>query len=173
LGLGNAGDGVLPRCPQAIGRDHCQKPGSFWRGSYPNHYGYSHPSSCDTEVRRSQNSNEDCRGEVVPSVGRNFDRCHPYTWEANHRHAYFLQMLAKDADKKSRNEYLWTAEELLREVVIQRRRVLGDSSPKSVHSFVLLRDILLMQGRSQDAEDLWAWCEHKLSCLEKANFASP
>jgi len=111
--------------------------------------------------------------KVVPSVGRNFDRCHPYTWEANHRHAYFLQMLAKDADKKSRNEYLWTAEELLREVVIQRRRVLGDSSPKSVHSFVLLRDILLMQGRSQDAEDLWAWCEHKLSCLEKANFASP
>lgn len=111
--------------------------------------------------------------KVCPSVGRNFPKSHPYTWEANHRHAFFLQMLAKDADENSRNKYLWTAEELLREVVIERHRVLGGSNPKSVHSFLLLKNILKLQGRPQDAANLWAWCQFKLSRLEKANFTNP
>lgn len=107
--------------------------------------------------------------EVCPSVRRNFPKNHPYTWEANHRHAFFLQMLAKDADEDARKKYLWTAEELLREVVIERHRVLGDSNPKSVHSFRLLKYILELQGRSNDAADLWAWCQHKLSLREDAD----
>lgn len=104
---------------------------------------------------------------VCPSVRKNFPRDHPYTWEANHRQAFFLQMLAKNADEKSRYEYLWYAEELLREVVIKRHRVLGDSNPKSGHSFHLLKNILEQQGKSRDAANLWAWCQYKLSLLEE------
>ncbi|KEF58966.1 uncharacterized protein A1O9_03809 [Exophiala aquamarina CBS 119918] len=117
----------------------------------------------DTEAARRIIVNDVC-----PSVRRNFPRDHPYTWEANHRQAIFLEMLAKDADENSRYEYLWTAEELLREVVIERHRVLGDSNPKSVHSFRLLKNILEQQGKSKDAANLWAWCQYKLSLRERA-----
>lgn len=106
--------------------------------------------------------------DVCPSVRRNFPRDHPYTWEANHRQAFFLQMLAKGADENSRYKYLWTAEELLREVVIERHRVLGDSNPKSAHSFHLLKNILEQQGKSKDAANLWAWCQYKLYLREGA-----
>jgi len=102
--------------------------------------------------------------DVCRSIRIIFPRDHPFTWEANHRQAIFLRKLADGtSDDNSRYEYLWTAEELLREVVVQRYRVLGDSNPKSGHSFHLLKAILEQQGKFKDAANLWKWCQYKVS----------
>lgn len=100
---------------------------------------------------------------VFPRVRRNFPENHPYTWEAKHRHAYFLFQLAKKENGARSRSHLQLGEQLLREVVRDRHRILGGSNPKSVQSFRLLRDILMEQGRDTEANSLWDWCKRELS----------
>ena len=100
---------------------------------------------------------------VLPRVRRNFVDSHPYVWEAKHRHAFFLFQLARKETGASKLGHLQLGEQLLREVVRDRYRVLGDANPKSRHSFELLQDILKAQGRTYEAEALSAWCERELS----------
>jgi hypothetical protein len=100
--------------------------------------------------------------DVMPRVRENFVEGHPYVWEAKHRHAFFLFQLAKNEEGSSRLAHLQLAEQLLREIVPARFRVLGDSNPKSQYSLQLLRDILIRQDRRPEAESLGQWCEREL-----------
>lgn len=109
---------------------------------------------------------------VLPRTRQSFPENHPYVWEAKHRHAFFLFQLARNESGTKRVNHLQVAEQLEREIVISRRRVLGVTNPKSIHSFQLLKDILKAQGRYRDAEDLWKWCERELS-VDRAEEPGP
>ncbi|KAI1618932.1 hypothetical protein EDD36DRAFT_45611 [Exophiala viscosa] len=98
---------------------------------------------------------------VIPRVRQNFPENHPYMWEAKHRHAFLLIQLAKRDPALNAKRKLQQAEQLLREVVVRRQRVLGASNPKSVHSFRMLTDVLKMQG-SDEADTLWQWCQNQM-----------
>ncbi|KIX93503.1 uncharacterized protein Z520_10681 [Fonsecaea multimorphosa CBS 102226] len=100
---------------------------------------------------------------VLPRVRKNFPEQHAYSWEAKHRHAFFLFQLAKRETGARKSIHLQLGEQLLREVVRNRHRILGESNPKSTHSFQLLRDILKAQGRMLDADTLSEWCERQQS----------
>lgn len=100
---------------------------------------------------------------TLPRVRQNFVDSHPYVWEAKHRHAFFLFQLARKESGPSKSTHLQLGEQLLREVVRDRYRVLGETNPKSEHSFYLLRDILKEQGRLPEANSLREWCERELS----------
>ncbi|OCT50880.1 hypothetical protein CLCR_08213 [Cladophialophora carrionii] len=100
---------------------------------------------------------------VLPRVRRNFVDSHPYVWEAKHRHAFFLFRLAEKETGLSKSVHLQLGEQVLREVVPERYRVLGEKNPKSEHSLQLLRDILKAQGKMYEAETLPEWCERELS----------
>ncbi|EXJ54912.1 uncharacterized protein A1O5_12823 [Cladophialophora psammophila CBS 110553] len=100
---------------------------------------------------------------VLPRVRKNFPEQHPYSWEAKHRHAFFLFQLAKKETGTRKSSHLLLGEQLLREVVRNRHRILGESNPKSTYSFQLLRDILKAQGRMLEADTLSEWCERQLS----------
>ncbi|KAH0831749.1 hypothetical protein AYO21_06272 [Fonsecaea monophora] len=100
---------------------------------------------------------------VLPRVRKNFPEQHAYSWEAKHRHAFFLFQLAKKETGARRSDHLQLGEQLLREVVRNRHRILGESNPKSTHSFQLLRDILKAQGRILEADTLSDWCEQQQS----------
>ena len=100
---------------------------------------------------------------VMPRVRANFVDSHPYVWEAKHRHAFFLFQLARKEFDASRLAHLQLAEQLLREIVPPRFRVLGDSNPKSTNSFDLLKDVLKEQGKVQEANTLSTWRERETS----------
>ncbi|KAJ9609397.1 hypothetical protein H2200_005724 [Cladophialophora chaetospira] len=100
---------------------------------------------------------------VMPRVRQNFAESHPYVWEAKHRQAYFLFQLARTEAGSSRLPRLQAGEQLLREVVPARYRVLGESNRKTKYSVQLLRDILKEQGRGYEAETLSEWCEREVS----------
>ncbi len=100
---------------------------------------------------------------VMPRVRDNFVESHPYVWEAKHRHAFFLFQLAKAEAGESRSPRLLAAEQLLREVVLARYRVLGESNRKTKHSLGLFRDILRAQGRVPEAQTLLDWCKREIS----------
>lgn len=100
---------------------------------------------------------------VFPRVRKNFPENHPYIWEAKHRHAFLLFQLAKKEPGSRGSSHLLLGEHLLREVVRDRHRILGDSNPKSAQSFRLLRDILLEQGKVAEAYSLWQWCQRELA----------
>lgn len=100
--------------------------------------------------------------EVFPRVRENFPEDHPYTWEAKHRHAFFLFQLADDEPGLTCKRRLQHGEQLLREVVRDRRRVLGEGNKKSIESFKLLKAILEKQGKPQQAKSLWKWCARQL-----------
>ncbi|OAP59800.1 hypothetical protein AYL99_04802 [Fonsecaea erecta] len=100
---------------------------------------------------------------VLPRVRKNFPEQHAYSWEAKHRHAFFLFQLAKKETGAKKSIHLQLGEQLLREVVRHRHRILGESNPKSTHSFQLLRDILKAQGRIFEADTLSEWCERQQS----------
>ncbi|KIX02184.1 uncharacterized protein Z518_08123 [Rhinocladiella mackenziei CBS 650.93] len=98
---------------------------------------------------------------VCPRVRKNFPEDHPYTWEAKHRQAFFLLQLAKkDRDNSAGRRWFQfqQAEQLLRQVVRDRHRILGESNPKSVQSFHLLWTVLQEQGKVDEANSLWEWC---------------
>ncbi|KIW16807.1 hypothetical protein PV08_03997 [Exophiala spinifera] len=100
--------------------------------------------------------------EVLPRLRQNFPEDHPYTWEAKHRHAYFLYQLAKYEPGLTGKRRLQHGEQILREVVRERRRVLGEGNVKSIKSFELLKTILEKQGKTHEASSLWQWCERQL-----------
>ncbi|KAK5206885.1 hypothetical protein LTR41_007418 [Exophiala xenobiotica] len=100
--------------------------------------------------------------EVFPRLRENFPEDHPYTWEAKHRHAYFLLQLAKADPGPTNRTRLQQGEQLLREVVRHRRRVLGEGNPKSIQSFALLKFILEKQDKVTEAKSLWWWCERQV-----------
>jgi hypothetical protein len=99
---------------------------------------------------------------VLPRIRRNFPESHPYVWEAKHRHAFFLFLLAQNESGTKRLNHLLLAQQLQREIVINRQRVLGETNPKSMHSFQLLKDILKAQGKYREAGSLWEWCGRQL-----------
>jgi hypothetical protein len=100
--------------------------------------------------------------EVFPRLRENFPEDHPYTWEAKHRHAYFLLQLAKEDPGPTSRRRLQQGEQLLREVVRHRRRVLGEGNPKSMQSFALLKTVLKKQDKVTEANSLWWWCERQV-----------
>ncbi|OQV01541.1 Clr5 domain-containing protein [Cladophialophora immunda] len=100
---------------------------------------------------------------VLPRVRKNFPDQHAYSWEAKHRHAFFLFQLAKKETGARKRSHLQLGEQLLREVVRNRHRILGESNPKSTHSFRLLRDILKAQDKMLEADTLSEWCEQQQS----------
>ncbi len=100
--------------------------------------------------------------EVFPRLRENFPEDHPYTWEAKHRHAYFLLQLAKADPGPTYRRRLQQGEQLLREVVRHRRRVLGEGNPKSMQSFELLKTILEKQAKVNEANSLWWWCKRQV-----------
>lgn len=100
---------------------------------------------------------------VCPRVRKNFPEDHPYTWEAKHRHAFLLLQLAKKERNSVFRSRLQHGEQLLREVVRDRQRILGVSNPKSIQSFQLLKAILEKQGKVDEANSLWEWCERQIS----------
>lgn len=99
---------------------------------------------------------------VFPRIRQNFPENHPYTWEAKHRHAYLLLQLARRDPGLTAKRKLQQAEQLLREIVLSRRRVLGESNPKTRHSFQMLKTVLEKQGKVNDANSLWKWCQHQM-----------
>ncbi|KIW47931.1 uncharacterized protein PV06_00580 [Exophiala oligosperma] len=100
--------------------------------------------------------------QVLPRVRENFPEDHPYTWEAKHRHAFFLFQLADDEPGSTGKRQLQQGEQHLREVVRDRRRVLGEGNKKSIESFKLLKAVLEKQGKTNEANSLWKWCARQL-----------
>ena len=99
---------------------------------------------------------------VMPRVRENFVEKHPYVWEAKHRHAYFLYRLAEKENNPSKLAHLQLGEQLLRQIVPARRHVLGESNPKSINSYQLLKATLRAQGRTREADKLSEWCQREL-----------
>jgi hypothetical protein len=96
---------------------------------------------------------------ILPRVLRNFPEQHPYVWEVKHRFALLLFSAALKEEGLPQRSHLRLAEQLLRVVVSFRRRVLGESNPKSIDSFRLLRDLLIYDSRRGEAETLAEWCD--------------
>jgi len=95
------------------------------------------------------------REVVCVRVREIFPKDHPYLWEAMNRHAIFLLKLASaDESQPQRDDYVQHAEILLREVVVNRYRVLGPTNERSTSSFRRLRDLLQQEGKDVDARDL-------------------
>jgi hypothetical protein len=99
---------------------------------------------------------------VFPRVREVFPENHPYIWEAKHRHAYLLLQLARRDPGFTAKRKFQQAEQLLREIVLSRRRVLGESNPKSLQSFRMLKAVLEKQGKVDDANFLGEWCQHQM-----------
>ncbi|KAI1628061.1 hypothetical protein EDD37DRAFT_290503 [Exophiala viscosa] len=98
---------------------------------------------------------------VMPRVRQNFPEDHPYVWEVKHRHAFLLYQFAQKDPGLTAWKKLQQAEQLLREVVLRRRHVLGESNPKSFQSFCMLKAVLQMEGNVDEANSLWRWCQQQ------------
>jgi hypothetical protein len=121
-----------------------------------------------TLARATMQSGEGNRAEeiiadvVLPRVRENFPEDHPYTWEAKHRHAFLLYDLSRREPTSNSRSRLQQSEQLLREVVPHRQRILGESNPKTAHSFLLLKKVLEKQGKTGEANSLEKWCQLQL-----------
>ena len=83
--------------------------------------------------------------DMIGRLERVFDKRHPYRLEVRHRQAMFLTKLGKRQD----------AEAVLREVVRERYAVLGPANPRSTSSFKTLQNLLMEDGRFEEANGLW------------------
>ena len=95
---------------------------------------------------------------VVCRVRDIFSESHPYYWEAVFRQATFMKMSGiKERNPTVRRSLMERAEALLRNVLKWRLTILGTANPRTNSTFRVLKNLLEIQGKSNEAYNLYFW----------------
>lgn len=102
--------------------------------------------------------------EVVSArVEKAFSKEHPLYWLTKYRQGLFLLRFAYKNTQPQRRLKCWEdGENILRQVLLWRARILGNNNPQTAEVSKWLIYYLKKQGKNEDAATLFQWCQTEL-----------
>ena len=102
--------------------------------------------------------------EVVSArVEKAFSKEHPLYWLTKYRQGLFILRFAYKNTQPQRRQKCWEdGENILRQVLLWRARILGNNNPQTAEVSKWLVYYLKKQGKNEDAATLFQWCQTEL-----------